>query len=75
LGYEIVIDILGTELPELAFRPLAPLQERSTVAVGRIITTSKADFKAKLVSAMRSLQKKPCKIRAFYQKPSRKYAA
>ena len=43
--------------------------------VGRMVTTSKADFKAKVVSAMHSLQKRPAKIRAFYQKPSLKYAA
>jgi len=43
--------------------------------VGRMVTTSKADFKAKVVSAMCSLQKRPAKIRAFYQKPSLKYAA
>ena len=43
--------------------------------VGRMVTTSKADFKDKLVSSMRSLQKRPEKISAFFQKPSLKYAA
>jgi len=43
--------------------------------VGRLVTTNKADFKNKVVSSMRSLQKRPEKIRAFYQKPSLKYAA
>lgn len=43
--------------------------------VGRMVTTGKADFKSKVVSSMRSLQKRPEKIRAFYQKPSLKYAA
>lgn len=43
--------------------------------VGRMVTTSKADFKAKVVSSMYSLQKRPAKIRAFYQKPSLRYAA
>jgi transposase len=43
--------------------------------VGRMVTTSKADFKAKVVSSMCSLQKRPAKIRAFFQKPSLKYAA
>jgi transposase len=43
--------------------------------VGRMVTTSKVDFKAKVVSSMYSLQKRPAKIRAFYQKPSLKYAA
>jgi transposase len=43
--------------------------------VGRMVTTSKADFKEKVISSMRSLQKRPDKIAAFYQKPSLKYAA
>ena len=43
--------------------------------VGRMVTTGKADFKKKIVASMRSLQKRPEKISAFYQKPSLKYAA
>jgi transposase len=43
--------------------------------VGRMVTTDKADFKDKVISSMHSLQKRPGKIRAFYQKPSLKYAA
>ena len=43
--------------------------------VGRMVTTSKDDFKAKVRSSMQSLQRKPAKIRSFYQKPSLKYAA
>lgn len=43
--------------------------------VGRMVVTGKADFKGKIASSMRSLQKNPGKIRAFYQKPSLKYAA
>jgi transposase len=43
--------------------------------VGRMVTTDKADFKDKVVASMRSLQKRPEKIRSFYQKPSLKYAA
>lgn len=43
--------------------------------VGRMVTTDKADFKSKVISSMRSLQNRPDKIRAFYQKPSLKYAA
>ena len=43
--------------------------------VGRMVTTGKADFKKKIVASMRSLQKHPEKISAFYQKPSLKYAA
>jgi transposase len=43
--------------------------------VGRMVTTSKADFKSKVVSSMRSLQNTPEKIRSFFQKPSLQYAA
>jgi transposase len=43
--------------------------------VGRMVTTSKADFKSKVVSSMRSLQKTPERIRSFFQKPSLQYAA
>ena len=43
--------------------------------VGRMAITDKADFKSEVVSSMRSLQNNPDKIRAFYQKPSLKYAA
>jgi transposase len=43
--------------------------------VGRMVTTSKADFKSKVVSSMRSLQKNTKKIRSFFQKPSLQYAA
>jgi hypothetical protein len=43
--------------------------------VGRMVTTDKADFKSKVVASMRSLQKRPEKIRSFYQKDSLKYAA
>jgi transposase len=42
---------------------------------GRMVATGKADFKSKVVSSMRSLQRNPKKIRSFYQKPSLKYAA
>ena len=43
--------------------------------VGRMAVTSKSDFKKKVVASMRSLQRRPEKISAFYQKPSLKYAA
>lgn len=43
--------------------------------IGRMVITSKADFKGKVTSSMRSLQNNPQKIRSFYQKPSLKYAA
>jgi len=42
---------------------------------GRMVVTSKADFKHKVVASMRSLQKNPEKIRSFYRKPSLRYAA
>jgi transposase len=38
--------------------------------VGRMVTTNKDDFGAKVRSSMQSLQRKPAKIRSFYQKPS-----
>src|SRR5277367_6535935 len=43
--------------------------------VGRMATTSKVDFKKKVAASMRSLQKRPDKISAFYRKPSLRYAA
>ena len=43
--------------------------------VGRMVVTSKADFKSKVVSSMRSLQRNPRKICSFFQKPSLQYAA
>jgi transposase len=43
--------------------------------VGRMVVTGKADFKSKVVSSMRSLQRMPRKIRSFFQKPSLQYAA
>jgi len=43
--------------------------------VGRMVVTNKDDFKSKVRSSMRQLQNNPIKIRAFYQKPSLRYAA
>jgi transposase len=43
--------------------------------VGRMVTIGRADFKRNVISSMRSLQNNPEKIRAFYRKPSLKYAA
>lgn len=43
--------------------------------VGRASIVDFADFKGKIESSMRSLQRKPEKIRSFYQKDSLKYAA
>ena len=43
--------------------------------VGRAAIVSFSDFKSKVESSMRSLQRNPEKIRSFFQKPSLKYAA
>ena len=43
--------------------------------VGRASIISFADFKYKVRSSMLSLQRSPAKIRAFFQKPSLRYAA
>ena len=43
--------------------------------VGRASITSLDDFKEKVRSSMLSLQRNPSKIRAFFQKPSLRYAA
>lgn len=43
--------------------------------VGRASITDLDDFKKKVRSAMLSLQRNPAKIRAFFQKPSLRYAA
>ena len=43
--------------------------------VGRALITSFRDFKEKVRSSMLSLQRNPAKIRAFFQKPSLRYAA
>jgi transposase len=43
--------------------------------VGRMVVTDKADFKSKVVSSMRSLQRTPAKICSFFRKPSLQYAA
>jgi transposase len=43
--------------------------------VGRMAVTGKADFKSKVVSSMRKLQRSPRKICSFFRKPSLQYAA
>jgi transposase len=43
--------------------------------VGRMVVIGRADFKSKVVSSMRSLQRNPKKICSFFQKPSLQYAA
>lgn len=43
--------------------------------IGRAAVTSKDDLKQRLVSALRSLQKMPAKIMAFFRHPECRYAA
>ena len=43
--------------------------------VGRTSITSLEDFRTKVKSSMRSLQRNPDKIRSFFHKPSLRYAA
>jgi hypothetical protein len=42
--------------------------------VGKQLVKSKADLKARVITALRSLQKSPQKIRGFFQTPSCQYA-
>jgi len=77
------IDTLGGKLKVFYLPPYSPDRNPDELVwkhlkadtVGRMVTTGKADFKSKVVSSMRSLQKNPEKIRAFFQKPSLRYAA
>ena len=46
-----------------------------TDTVGRMVVTDWTDFKSKVVSSLRSLQRNPRKISSFFQKPSLRYAA
>ena len=43
--------------------------------VGRMVVTDRADFKTKILSSLRSLQRNRKKICSFFQKPSLRYAA
>ena len=77
------IETLGNKLKLFYLPPYSPDKNPDELVwkhlkadtVGRMVTTSKADFKGKVVSSMRSLQKNPKKIRSFFQKPSLQYAA
>src|ERR1035437_6672245 len=77
------VETLGDKLKLFFLPPYSPDRNPDELVwkhlkadtVGRMVTTSKADFKEKVVASMRSLQKRPEKISAFYQKPSLKYAA
>jgi transposase len=77
------VDALGGKLQLFYLPPYSPDRNPDELVwkhlkadtVGRMVTTGKDDFKSKGRASMHSLQKKPAKIRAFYQKPSLKYAA
>jgi transposase len=77
------VETLGNKLKLFYLPPYSPDKNPDELVwkhlkadtVGRMVTTSKADFKGKVVSSMRSLQKNPKKIRSFFQKPSLQYAA
>jgi transposase len=77
------IATLGTRLKLFYLPPYAPDRNPDELVwkhlkadtVGRMATTSKAEFKNHVVSSMRSLQNNPQKIRSFFQKPSLQYAA
>jgi transposase len=74
---------LGGKLKLILLPPYAPdtnpdelvWKHLKADTIGRMVTTNKADFKKKVLSSMRSLQRNPGKIRAFFQKPSLQYAA
>src|SRR5271163_1164225 len=77
------VETLGRQLMLFFLPPYSPDRNPDELVwkhlkadtVGRMATTSKVDFKEKVVASMRSLQKRPDKISAFYQKPSLRYAA
>ena len=77
------VETLGAKLRLFFLPPYSPDRNPDELVwkhlkadtVGRMVTTDKTDFKDKVLSSMRSLQRNPRKIRSFYQKPSLKYAA
>ena len=77
------VDSLGGRLKLFFLPPYSPdrnpdelvWKHLKTDTVGRMVVTDKADFKSKVVSSMRSLQRNPEKICSFFQKPSLRYAA
>jgi transposase len=77
------VETLGGKLKLFFLLPYAPDRNPDELVwkhlkadtVGRMATTSKADFKSNVVSSMRCLQKNRQKICSFYQKLSLKYAA
>jgi transposase len=77
------VETLGDKLKLFFLPPYSPDRNPDELVwkhlkddtVGRMVVTGKADFKSKVVSSMRSLQRNPRKICAFFQKPSLQYAA
>src|ERR1700687_3138368 len=77
------VETLGGKLRLFFLRPYSPDRNPDELVwkhlkadtVGRMVVTDKADFKSKVVSSMRSLQRRPAKICSFFQKPSLQYAA
>ena len=76
------VETLGGQMMLLFLPPYSPDRNPDELVgkplksdtVGRMAMTHKADFKAKVIASLRSLQERPDKISAFYQKPSLKYA-
>jgi transposase len=77
------VETLGSKLKLFFLPPYSPDRNPDELVwkhlkadtVGRMVVTDKVDFKSKVVSSMRSLQKRPEKICSFFQKPSLRYAA
>jgi transposase len=77
------VETLGGQLKMFFLPPYSPDRNPDELVwkhlkadtIGRMVVTSKADFKSKVISSMRSLQKSPEKICSFFQKPSLQYAA
>lgn len=77
------VETLGDKLKLFFLPPYSPDRNPDELVwkhlkadtVGRMVTTNRADFKEKVIASLRSLQKSPEKIAAFYQKPSLQYAA
>jgi transposase len=77
------VESLGSRLKLFFLPPYSPDRNPDELVwkhlkadtVGRMVVTGKADFKTKVVSSMRSLQRNPRKICSFFQKPSLRYAA
>ena len=77
------VETLGDQLKMFFLPPYSPDRNPDELVwkhlkadtIGRMVVTSKADFKSKVISSMRSLQRSPEKICSFFQKPSLQYAA